>query len=951
MKKLILILGMLILTLTTYAQKKISEYPRKTTLSDSALMDVSDTLGGGTWKTYTIQWYYLRNLLDTVPTSNIVYVDKTMTNTDTTGAFNKPFHSITGALNSISGNTSTNPYYIYVMGGVYNEDVTIKNYVYIVGTNFFSSFDGGRINGKVINNGFTSGIRNMYLGNFDTDTSLWSNGVLELNNCYIYGTDTAIYQDGGTLYLRGCMTTAATSRLSATGGAVIYMIGSYYDANIYIDASSDIRYTYSYMATMSGAGLQNSTNYSRWSYYDSTVVHALQVDDVQEAIDSLALQIGTGVGFDSTHCWTKILADTIEGCSPLVLNSGDTTIVDNLKMPLRHRSCMLYVDSNTLALKTDSLFFYDEEDGRLRFGSPTFDEGAKATFFLRNGKAFSSGETVFVMETNNEVRDEQGDCSEIRLNRGLGTHDVPVAITEGYYLGELDFCGYDGERYRSSARISAKSEFDFDPTHHGAMIDFTTTDTATDNGIIRMQIRSNGNIGIGTTTFYPPVSKLQVAGGVQIADDTASANRSNKVGTMRYRLSNDTAYFQMYMETGTSTYQWKDVASNFTIPLDTNKVFTKLYIDTIESVNSIYINPDGTTELDTLLFNTAPTTTTDTTNNKILVYNSADGKVKKTNWLNLYNDTIPTSNIVYVDKTMNNTDTTGAFNKPFHSITGALNSISGNTNANHYTIVVAPALYTEDVIMKNFVNIVGQFSYSNLSYSAIKGTVYVGNITAMMRNISILNNGGADTSIVCTTPTYFEIDDCYLYGHDGIYAPSGYLYISNTSIYSDNAFAIKTVTDATINLNFCKIEGQVIQASASYIYNYYSATTSATMWEGTITDKGLASRHYYDSTAVSKVLTNNVQDAIDTILVRLPEISVVSDTLEVADWVADTLTLSVPGVTANSIVTVSPMGRANGELWIEYEIYAEEQDNDELKFSCVGIPAEDIYIKIEIINY
>jgi hypothetical protein len=67
-----------------------------------------------------------------------------------------------------------------------------------------------------------------------------------------------------------------------------------------------------------------------------------------------------------------------------------------------------------------------------------------------------------------------------------------------------------------------------------------------------------GNVGIGTTT---PSSKLQVNGGVQLANDTASPSAS-KVGTFRYRTSGNNSYVDMCMQTGASTYAWVNIVTN-----------------------------------------------------------------------------------------------------------------------------------------------------------------------------------------------------------------------------------------------------------------------------------------------------------------------------------------------------------------------------------------------------
>ena len=73
------------------------------------------------------------------------------------------------------------------------------------------------------------------------------------------------------------------------------------------------------------------------------------------------------------------------------------------------------------------------------------------------------------------------------------------------------------------------------------------------NATEAMCIDSSGNVGIGTTS---PESKLQVAGGIQMADDTATAS-ADKVGTMRYRTG--TEYVEV---TGTELITNGDFASS-----------------------------------------------------------------------------------------------------------------------------------------------------------------------------------------------------------------------------------------------------------------------------------------------------------------------------------------------------------------------------------------------------
>ena len=73
-----------------------------------------------------------------------------------------------------------------------------------------------------------------------------------------------------------------------------------------------------------------------------------------------------------------------------------------------------------------------------------------------------------------------------------------------------------------------------------------------------MKLTDSGELGIGTTT---PAAKLDVNGGVRIADDAAIASATN-VGTLRYRTSGNNSYVDMCMQTGATTYAWVNIVQN-----------------------------------------------------------------------------------------------------------------------------------------------------------------------------------------------------------------------------------------------------------------------------------------------------------------------------------------------------------------------------------------------------
>ena len=69
---------------------------------------------------------------------------------------------------------------------------------------------------------------------------------------------------------------------------------------------------------------------------------------------------------------------------------------------------------------------------------------------------------------------------------------------------------------------------------------------------------SGDDVGIGTSA---PAAKLDVNGGIRMADDASAASATN-VGTLRYRSDANNSYVDMCMQTGASTYEWINIVQN-----------------------------------------------------------------------------------------------------------------------------------------------------------------------------------------------------------------------------------------------------------------------------------------------------------------------------------------------------------------------------------------------------
>jgi hypothetical protein len=92
--------------------------------------------------------------------------------------------------------------------------------------------------------------------------------------------------------------------------------------------------------------------------------------------------------------------------------------------------------------------------------------------------------------------------------RARGTITSPLAVQSGDVLGRLDFVGRSPSYlYGAKASIYGYAAENWTDWAAGAYLTFVTTPTGTINGLERMRIDPNGNIGIGTMS---PQSQLHI---------------------------------------------------------------------------------------------------------------------------------------------------------------------------------------------------------------------------------------------------------------------------------------------------------------------------------------------------------------------------------------------------------------------------------------------------------
>ena len=208
-------------------------------------------------------------------------------------------------------------------------------------------------------------------------------------------------------------------------------------------------------------------------------------------------------------------------------------------------------NNNKLIFKSEN--YQSAEVDMLTFtadGKSTFSQDATFAGIVETNKIFvAKGQNVSHTPSSIKISQENTTKSQIRF---YGADTSTAGILE--FVGSTSNGSASGARLTINADGSSTFAGSIDTTAvnikvgsaiHGTITSSSNSLTlnARNTGHMifqsgsseKMRVAYGGNVGIGTTS---PQSKLQVAGSIQIANDTATASAA-KVGTMRYRTGTE----------------------------------------------------------------------------------------------------------------------------------------------------------------------------------------------------------------------------------------------------------------------------------------------------------------------------------------------------------------------------------------------------------------------------
>jgi len=475
-------------------------------------------------------------------------------------------------------------------------------------------------------------------------------------------------------------------------------------------------------------------------------------------------------------------------------------------------------DNTDLVLRTDKVDnFRIKNDGRIEIGN----KGTNPVYL----DATSLSKKIFVAtenSTNNIVlqsSNSTGDPVSMYFGGSSGTILAPTISRLNQNLSNLFFSGYDGTKFINSSGIHAQLDGSPGLNSMPGRLDFRTTPSAATNPLVRMVIRSDGDVGIGTES---PTQKLQVNGNIRMVDGNEAAGKimvSDANGTASWQANSATNAWGLLGNAGTNaTTNFIGTTDNVDVIFKRNNVRAGLLGSSNTSFGLSALNPLATGNSNSAFGTSALRENTSGLNN------TATGRgALQNNTIGSQNTAVGLSalqsNISAGDNTAIGTcslmdNTTGSFNTSTGSFsltsntTGISNTAIGsfalhdNTTGNNNTATGASALFSNTTGSGNTAtgesalhdNTTGFYNTASGQY-ALQNNTTGRNNTANGKNTLITNTTGNENTAIGAFALVFNTTG------DGNTATGKFALHHNTTGNNNTATGLESLDSNTTGIN------------------------------------------------------------------------------------------------------------------------------------------------------